>query len=102
MQALRGVYARGGLLAFWAGFVPKMVESASKGAVFMFSKEVILSACSSMGLGVSTAAFVGGAGAGIAQVSVMGPCTFLVTGALFWRGGSCSFVYLWIPQKQMP
>lgn len=40
MQALRGVYVRGGLPAFWAGFAPKMVEAASKGAVFMYSKEV--------------------------------------------------------------
>ena len=35
-----------------------------------------------MGMNVSLAAFVGGAAAGVAQVSVMGPCMYLVTGAV--------------------
>lgn len=33
-------------------------------------------------MNVSLAAFVGGALAGVAQVAVMGPCTYLVTGAV--------------------
>jgi hypothetical protein len=40
VAAFKNVYAEGGgVKAFWAGFTPKMVESASKGAVLMVAKE---------------------------------------------------------------
>eukprot|EP00187_Rhodella_violacea_P017194 CAMPEP_0184734456 /NCGR_PEP_ID=MMETSP0314-20130426/60527_1 /TAXON_ID=38298 /ORGANISM="Rhodella maculata, Strain CCMP 736" /LENGTH=70 /DNA_ID=CAMNT_0027201405 /DNA_START=45 /DNA_END=253 /DNA_ORIENTATION=+ len=53
--AFRNVYktAGGGLpgvAAFWSGFTPKMVESASKGAVLLVAKEALLSATSEAGL----------------------------------------------------
>jgi hypothetical protein len=45
----------------------------------MFSKEFIKDSCLGVGMSPTTAGFVSGAGGGVCQVSVMGPCTFLVT-----------------------
>jgi len=83
-QAFRGVYEAGGggtsgVLRFWQGSGPKMVESASKGAVLLFAKESIKDSALGMGMNPTLTGFVAGAGGGICQVSVMGPCTFLVT-----------------------
>ena len=44
VQALRDIYAGGGLPAFWAGTSAKMMESASKGVVLMWAKESLLTA----------------------------------------------------------
>jgi hypothetical protein len=57
----------------------QLVESASKGSVLMFSKEMIKDSCLAMGMSPSTSGFLAGAGGGVCQVSVMGPCTYLVT-----------------------
>ena len=75
-QGGRGV---GGMSAFWKGTTPKMVESASKGAVLIFAKEALSDSCAAVGIGPTPSGFIAGAGAGVAQTSVMGPCTFLVT-----------------------
>jgi hypothetical protein len=84
VQAFKSVYESGGggvkgVLRFWQGSGPKMVESASKGAVLLFSKEAIKDSAIGVGMNPTLAGFVAGAGGGICQVSVMGPCTFLVT-----------------------
>eukprot|EP00041_Stephanoeca_diplocostata_P012354 m.207214 g.207214 ORF g.207214 m.207214 type:complete len:216 (-) comp18922_c1_seq2:1002-1649(-) len=79
VQAFRTIYEKGGPKAFWAGTSAKMVESASKGAVLMLSKELIKDQCLSSGISPTYAGFISGAGGGVCQVSVMGPCTFLVT-----------------------
>eukprot|EP00052_Salpingoeca_macrocollata_P021729 m.186850 g.186850 ORF g.186850 m.186850 type:complete len:580 (-) comp21610_c1_seq2:26-1765(-) len=84
VQAFRNVYRAGGgglagVRAFWAGTSAKMVESASKGAVLMVSKEWLKTATTHMGFGPSLSGFLAGAGGGVCQVTVMGPCTFLVT-----------------------
>lgn len=84
IQAFRNVYndvggSAPGIRNFWRGFAPKMIESASKGAVLLVSKEAIKDACTVSGMSPFTAALIGGAGGGIAQVSVMGPCTYLVS-----------------------
>lgn len=84
LEAFGNVYKRAGgglagVRAFWAGTSAKMVESASKGAVLMLSKEMIKDSCLAMGMGAASAGFVAGAGGGVCQVTVMGPCTFLVT-----------------------
>lgn len=84
IQSFRQVYTTAGggfsgVSAFWRGFLPKMVESATKGAVLLVSKEAIKDTASAAGLSPFTAALLGGAGGGIAQVSVMGPCTYLVS-----------------------
>lgn len=84
VHAFRQVYTSAGggfsgVSAFWRGFLPKMVESATKGAVLLVSKEAIKDTASAAGLSPFTSALLGGAGGGIAQVSVMGPCTYLVS-----------------------
>ena len=96
----------GGIGAFWKGTAPKLVESASKGAVLLYAKEapnrfdsslsvtfapfrlafivhtpsqVINDACVGVGIGPTAAGFLAGGGGGVCQTVVMGPCTFLVT-----------------------
>eukprot|EP00730_Choanoeca_flexa_P011231 TRINITY_DN24116_c0_g1_i1.p1 TRINITY_DN24116_c0_g1~~TRINITY_DN24116_c0_g1_i1.p1 ORF type:complete len:407 (+),score=86.14 TRINITY_DN24116_c0_g1_i1:159-1379(+) len=71
-----------GVTAFWRGTSAKMIESGSKGAVLMFSKEFIKDSCLQAGVSPSAAGFIAGAGGGVCQVSVMGPCTFLVTSSV--------------------
>jgi len=91
-QAFRAVYQSGGggmpgVMKFWQGSGPKMVESASKGAVLLFAKEQIKDSCLGAGINPTLSGFIAGAGGGIAQTSVMGPCTFLVTAAVTGSGG---------------
>mmetsp|Transcript_47820 Transcript_47820/g.89007 ORF Transcript_47820/g.89007 Transcript_47820/m.89007 type:complete len:303 (+) Transcript_47820:129-1037(+) len=81
-EAFMNVYRRGGVSGFWAGLGPKMIESASKGAILMYSKEAINDVCLASGMGVTSSGILAGAGGGVSQVVVMGPCTFLVTGAV--------------------
>lgn len=45
----------------------------------MFAKELIKDSALQAGVSPSAAGFLAGAGGGVCQVSVMGPCTFLVT-----------------------
>eukprot|EP01147_Barroeca_monosierra_P005260 gene5259-7043_t len=83
-QGLKTVYQRNGgglrgVLAFWRGTTPKMVESATKGSVLMFSKEMIRDSMLAAGVAPHIAGFAAGAGGGVCQVSVMGPCTYIVT-----------------------
>ncbi|KAF1334842.1 hypothetical protein FI667_g1580, partial [Globisporangium splendens] len=83
LQAFRNVMRDGGgVSAFWAGTGPKMVESATKGAILLFSKEAISDSLLAAGVGKTPTGFVAGAGGGVCQVVVMGPCTFLVTAAV--------------------
>jgi hypothetical protein len=79
MEAFVNVYKRGGVFGFWQGTSAKMVESASKGAVLLFAKEGLLNVCKSSGLSPFASGILAGAGAGVAQTTVMGPCTFIVT-----------------------
>lgn len=91
VQAFRNIVSSSGggfnsVSIFWRGFTPKMVESASKGAVLLVSKEAIKDGAEKAGFSPFTAALLGGAGGGIAQTSVMGPCTYLVTAAVTGGG----------------
>lgn len=84
VEAFKNVYRRAGggfagVQAFWAGTSAKLFESASKGAILMLSKEMIKDTCVSVGVGKTAAGFIAGAGGGVCQVVVMGPCTYLVT-----------------------
>lgn len=76
------MYASGGPRAFWAGTSAKMVESASKGAILMAAKESLNDSLLAAGASPTAAGLLAGAGGGVAQVSIMAPCTFLVTGAV--------------------
>lgn len=79
---MRNIYKKGGLGAFWKGWQPKMIESALKGGILLYSKEAIIRFSKSAGVGDVTAGLLGGFGGGVAQVTVLGPCTFLVTAAV--------------------
>ncbi|RHZ21483.1 hypothetical protein DYB37_000127 [Aphanomyces astaci] len=82
LQAFGNIYKQGGASAFWAGTGAKMVESASKGAILLFSKEAISDSLLASGVSETVTGFAAGAGGGVCQVVVMGPCTFLVTAAV--------------------
>jgi hypothetical protein len=78
-EAFANVYKTRGVSGFWQGTGPKMVESASKGAILLFAKEGILNACLGSGMSPVWGGVLAGAGGGVVQTSVMGPCTFIVT-----------------------
>lgn len=59
-----------------------MVESALKGGILLYSKESLIRSSKSFGFSDVTSGLIGGFGGGVAQVSVLGPCTFLVTAAV--------------------
>lgn len=68
------------LIFFMLTFPPhRTLGPDSCSSVLMFSKEFIKDSCLGVGMSPTTAGFVSGAGGGVCQVSVMGPCTFLVT-----------------------
>ena len=81
-EAFRNIYRKGGVGAFWSGWQPKLIESFIKGGILMFSKEAIIRGCKSMGASDVTSGLIGGFGGGVAQVSILGPCTFLVTASV--------------------
>lgn len=87
-EAFANVYKRGGVGAFWQGTSAKMVESALKGAILLYAKEAILASCVPvLGPGFLSGCLAG-AGGGICQTTVMGPCTFLVTAAVTGEKGT--------------
>jgi hypothetical protein len=90
VQAFVNVYKRGGVLAFWAGLGPKLVESASKGAILLASKEAIARSLEGAGVNKTLTGFAAGGGGGVCQVAVMGPCTFLVTGT--FQAKACTYL----------
>lgn len=59
-----------------------MVESFLKGAVLLFAKDAVIRLASNSGADEVSAGLMGGFFGGVSQVSVMGPCTFLVTAAV--------------------
>lgn len=82
MEAFRNIYKKGGVGSFWAGWQPKMVESFLKGGILLFAKEAIIRSLTTAGVNEVSAGLIGGFGGGVAQVTVLGPCTFLVTAAV--------------------
>jgi hypothetical protein len=82
MEAFHNIYNKAGYKGFWAGWQPKMLESFLKGGILLFSKEAIMRSMNSMGASEVTSGLIGGFGGGVAQVTIMGPCTFLVTAAV--------------------
>ncbi len=82
IQAFRSVYAQGGLAGFWVGTLPKIVESSSKGMILMYAKEGINDFLLERCINPTAAAIIAGAGGGIAQTGIIGPCTYMVTGAV--------------------
>jgi len=82
MQAFWNIYNKNGVAGFWKGLSPKMIEAFVKGGMLLFAKEAIIKVCTNVGIGEATAGLLGGAGGGFAQVTILGPCTFLVTAAV--------------------
>eukprot|EP01100_Stratorugosa_tubuloviscum_P008065 TRINITY_DN3354_c0_g1_i1.p1 TRINITY_DN3354_c0_g1~~TRINITY_DN3354_c0_g1_i1.p1 ORF type:complete len:292 (-),score=127.23 TRINITY_DN3354_c0_g1_i1:130-1005(-) len=80
-ESLLNIY-RKGILNFWAGATPKAIEAATKGAVLLYSKELFDSFFLKYGMNQTTSALLAGAGGGICQTIVIGPCTYLVTSAV--------------------
>lgn len=78
-EALGNVYRKGGIKGFWSGLGPKMIESASKGAVLLWSKELLMDGCGMAGLSPVPSGIIAGAGGGVCQTVVMAPMTYLVT-----------------------
>jgi len=85
-ESFTTIYRENGLGGFWKGSAPKMVESATKGAVLVFAKDAIADGCASAGIGKVPTGFIAGAGGGVCQTVVMGPCTFLVTATVTGGG----------------
>lgn len=81
-ESLGKIYKRGGIAAFWAGWQPKMVEAFLKGGILLFTKEATIRATKGLGAGDVPSGLIGGFAGGVAQVSILGPCTFLVTAAV--------------------
>jgi len=84
LTAFRSIYMKNGgglsgISAFWKGLGPKMVESATKGAVLMVSKEWLYTQTMALGVSPLTAGMISGAGGGVCQTAVMGPCTYVIT-----------------------
>lgn len=81
LESLRALHARGGWRSFYRGSMAKTLEAASKGAVLLYSKELILDVCEGRGMNRSSGLVgaLGGAGGGIAQTVVMAPLTYVVT-----------------------
>jgi hypothetical protein len=82
LEALRKIYQKGGVGAFYAGLAPKLVESFLKGGILLFTKEAVMRNTRSMGMSDSVSGLLGGFFGGVAQVTILGPCTFLVTAAV--------------------
>ncbi|PFH38052.1 putative MC family transporter [Besnoitia besnoiti] len=89
LEAFQEIYKGGGVRAYWKGLAPKTVESASKGAVLLYSKEFIFSAMRRLGASETVSGFAAGAGGGVCQTVVMAPCTYVVT-ALVTGGGNAA------------
>ncbi|CAA9991025.1 mitochondrial carrier protein, putative [Plasmodium knowlesi strain H] len=71
-----------GVGQFYAGFYAKLIESSSKGAVLLISKEHMIKFCNNLNINQTTSGFIGGAVGGISQSLVMTPCTFFITASI--------------------
>lgn len=82
VEAFRNVWNAGGVRAFWKGGWAKVLEAGSKGAVLLYSKDIIMEASDAYlgvkkGTGLNGA--IGGAGGGVCQTAVMSPLTLIIT-----------------------
>jgi len=90
LTAFRAVYASGGPKAFWQSLDAKLVEASTKGLILLVVKEKLLDVLSVAGVSPFYAGLVAGAGGGVAQVAVLGPCTYLVTARVNTSGPTMS------------
>ncbi|CAD2105122.1 mitochondrial carrier protein, putative [Plasmodium vinckei brucechwatti] len=71
-----------GIGQFYGGLYAKLVESSTKGAVLLLSKERVISILNDLNVNSTVSGFVGGACGGICQSLVMTPCTFFITASI--------------------
>jgi hypothetical protein len=92
MESFQQIRSSGGLSAFYRGLGPKLIESLTKGGCLLVVQDWLLTSLTSFGIDRTAASFLAGAGGGIAQTLVMGPCTFLVTAMVLGgtAGGTAS------------
>ncbi|EUD69090.1 hypothetical protein C922_00782 [Plasmodium inui San Antonio 1] len=81
IRSFANIYNKG-IGQFYAGFYAKLVESSSKGAVLLISKEHMIKFCNDLNMNKTTNGFIGGATGGICQSFVMTPCTFFITASI--------------------
>ena len=81
ITAWKKLFNSGGVGAFYRGNTAKLLESFSKGAVLLYSKELIFDFCGLFGLrrGDALPGAIAGAGGGMCQTVVMAPLTYVVT-----------------------
>ena len=60
IEAFKNLYNQGGARAFWVGTAPKMVESATKGAILLFAKEAISDSLLASGVSPTATGFLAG------------------------------------------
>jgi len=87
-ESFQYIFRTGGVRAFYRGLGPKIVESLTKGGILLVAKDAIQDNLQKCGASPTMAGFVGGAGGGVAQTVVMGPCTFLVTAMVLAKDDS--------------
>ena len=85
-ESLRHLIRTGGMRSLYLGTGPKLVESATKGGVLLVVKDALADNLRRLGFSQTVAGFIGGAGGGVAQTLVMGPCTFVVTALVLGDG----------------
>ncbi|KAK4054769.1 Mitochondrial DNA replication protein yhm2 [Microbotryomycetes sp. JL201] len=80
-QALKKVWARGGVAGFYQGLIPwAWIEASTKGAVLLFAAAEIEKGVKQSGVSPAVAGLLGGMGGGVAQAyATMGFCTCMKT-----------------------
>lgn len=81
-QAIKHIYARGGVTAFWQGLIPwAWIEAATKGAILLYASSAVeYQASTRFGLGNFASGILGGMSGGVAQAYLcVGFCTTMKT-----------------------
>lgn len=82
MESFWNIYRNGGVAGFWKGIEPKLIESFLKGGILLFSKEATIKGFRMIGTDEVSSGVIGGFVGGVMQVTILGPCSFLVTAAV--------------------
>lgn len=80
-QAIKSVWARGGVAGYYQGLIPwAWIEASTKGGVLLFTASEIESATTALGVNPAAAGLLGGMAGGIVQAyATVGFCTCMKT-----------------------
>lgn len=80
-QALKTIWARGGLVGFYQGLIPwAWIEASTKGAVLLFTAAEVEKLSSSFGISQASGGLLGGISGGVAQAyATMGAYSLFVS-----------------------